>query len=161
MDEIATNIKPRSDPVLTSNTQRDLYAKIKDLSLNIKNDSYKTLLGKFKAILTRYDLPQRERDLARQASRHMLKHLEIQLRHIQTLERFDLNFDLTLYSELLSFKSLQNARTGYYRQLKKIEISVTPLTWNKPIAEIFESLNRTAEDWRTRIQAETSKVTSK
>lgn len=87
MDDIVTSIKPRTDPILTAGPQTELYAKIKNLVLDVKSDSYKAILGKFKSVLSRYDLPQKERDLARQASRHMTKHLDIQLRHIQTLEK--------------------------------------------------------------------------
>ena len=60
--------------------------------------------------------------------------------------------------ELIVFKNLQSARSGYYRQLKKIEISVTPSTWNKPAEEVLSVLEKAADDWKKRIAVETQKV---
>lgn len=99
MDDIVTSIKPRQDPNLAAGPQKELYAKIKNLALDVKSDSYKAILGKFKSVLSRYDLPQRERDLARQASRHMTKHLDIQLRHVQTLEKYGCPFWLFVFTQ--------------------------------------------------------------
>jgi hypothetical protein len=65
----------------------ELFKKIEHLRLFPEADSYKALMGKFKAILARSDLPDGERNLAQKASRHMAKQLDNQQKQIHILEK--------------------------------------------------------------------------
>lgn len=89
LEDITSAIEIKKPPQLSTALQKELFKKIQNLDLDPKDDSYKAIAGKIKSVLTRHELPDHERDVARAAYTHMMKTLGIQQKFIARLEKYD------------------------------------------------------------------------